>query len=66
MENKQPKYTKDDMMRALNVLILSGMLTAEISDDGEWIYKHSNKMSTTGLMMTFAEFMLEENYGPTE
>lgn len=54
------------MMRSLNVLILSGMLTAEISDDGEWIYKHSSKMSTTGLTMTFAQFMLEENYGTTE
>jgi hypothetical protein len=66
MENNQRRYTKDDMMRSLNVLILSGMLTAEISDDGEWIYKHSSKMSTTGLTMTFAQFMLEENYGPTE
>lgn len=62
----EPNYTQADMLRALNVMLLSGMLTAEIDDDGEWVYRHSKKKSASPSIITFVKFMLEERYGNEE
>jgi hypothetical protein len=66
MTPDERRYTRDDLIRALNILVLSGMLTAEINDDGDWTYKHSKKMSASSSIMTFAQFMLEERYDTDE